>query len=357
MSRSGSGARPIADDPAGAIAPAEAERLFASFARLPALALAVSGGPDSTALLWLAARWRRALGRGPDLIAVTVDHGLRRGSGAEARAVKSLAASLGVAHRTLRWTGDKPTTGIPAAARDARYRLHARAAVAAGARHVLTAHTQDDQAETVLMRLSRGSGLAGLAAMANVSALPQSGTDAILLCRPLLGIGKARLVATLAAADVAFADDPTNRDAAFARPRWRALAAALAQEGLDAPALARLATRLGRANAALDAVAAIALREIAAHDGATGATRIDAARFAVLPDEIALRLLGRAVGAAGSEGPVELGKLESLFAALREAQATQVAPRFRRTLAGATVTAAGGAIRVATAPARRSRPE
>ena len=106
----------------------QARDLFGDWKAAPALVLAVSGGPDSLALMWLAARWRRALSRGPRLIAVTVDHGLRSEAAREARDVKRLAATLDVPHRTLRWTGTKPKAGLPAAARVARYRLLAKAA-------------------------------------------------------------------------------------------------------------------------------------------------------------------------------------------------------------------------------------
>ncbi|WP_035675498.1 tRNA lysidine(34) synthetase TilS, partial [Bradyrhizobium liaoningense] len=194
----------------------EAKRLFAGLRAAPALVLAVSGGPDSVALMWLAARWRRSLARGPLLTVVTIDHGLRREAAREAREVKRLAAGLGLPHRTLRWRGTKPKAGVPAAAREARYRLLADAARAAGASHVLTAHTRDDQAETLLMRLFRGSGLAGLSAMA-----PLSERDGIVLARPLLDVPKSQLIATLRRAKVDFAEDPTNRDAAFTRPRLR----------------------------------------------------------------------------------------------------------------------------------------
>src|SRR5580700_787401 len=134
------------DDDQSPISASEAKRLFAEWKAAPAVVLAVSGGPDSVALMWLAARWRRALRRGPRLIAVTVDHGLRAESATEARDVKRLARTLDLPHRTLRWRGAKPNTGVPAAAREVRYRLLAQAARQSGATHVLTAHTRDDQA-------------------------------------------------------------------------------------------------------------------------------------------------------------------------------------------------------------------
>jgi len=144
------------------VSAAELRSLFSELDHLPALVLAVSGGPDSTALMLLAARWRKALKKKPALMAVTVDHGLRKEAKRETAAVAKLARKLGLRHRTLRWTGAKPKTGLQEAARAARYRLLADAAHELGASHVLTAHTLDDQAETVLMRMSRGSGISGV---------------------------------------------------------------------------------------------------------------------------------------------------------------------------------------------------
>src|SRR5712672_2331962 len=240
----------MANEDKSPISAQEAKRLFADWSGVPAIVLAVSGGPDSIALMWLAPRWRRALAHGPRLIAVTVDHGLRPEAAAEAREVKRLARSLDLPHRTLRWTGPKPRTGLPAAARAARYRLLAQAARASDATHILTAHTRDDQAETLLMRMLRGSGIAGLAAMAR-----ESERDGVRLARPLLDIPKSRLVATLQKAKIDFADDPTNRDVSFTRPRLRAILPVLAEEGGDSRNLARLAARLARANAAVEVLA------------------------------------------------------------------------------------------------------
>lgn len=349
---------PTADEAAPVSAP-EAARLFADLAVCPALVLAVSGGPDSTALLVLAARWRDALGAGPKLLAVTVDHGLRPESGAEAEAVKRLAGTLGVPHRTLHWIGAKPAAGLQQAARAARYRLLAAAAHEIGARHILTAHTLDDQAETVLMRMARGSGLTGLAGMARMTPLDASfqrsaGATELVLVRPLLDIPKVRLIATLAAAGIAFAEDPSNRDPRFTRVRMRALLPALAAEGLDASRLALLSRRMARAEAALEAAVDAAFARLSLEGASDRRTVLDAAGFAALPAEVALRLVGRAIARLGDEGPVELGKLEALFGALTGSVRTAPQPpRFRRTLAGALVTLDAGRLVVERAPARR----
>ena len=298
----------------------------------------------------LAARWRKTLRHGPKLVAVTVDHGLRAEARREAAAVKRLARSLGLEHRTLRWTGRKPSAGLQQAARNARYRLLADAARGAGAQHVLTAHTLDDQAETVLIRLTRGSGIGGLAAMARVSPMPGS-EGAISLVRPLLELRKARLIATLAKAGIAHADDPSNRDPRFTRARLRAAMPVLEREGLNAERLALLARRMRRAEAALENAVDEAVAGLAPAPWA-GTIALPAAQLAQLPDEVALRLLGRAVACVGDEGPVELGKLEALYAALAASAGTV---RFRRTLAGAAVTRSGDRLTVERAPARRTR--
>ena len=345
-----------AAEPAAPVSAAEAKSLFDPFADASALVLAVSGGADSTALLVLAARWRRARKRGPRLLAVTIDHGLRRQSAAEARAVKRLARRLGVHHRTLRWTGKKPATGLQQAARSARYRLLAAAAKATNAAAVLTAHTLDDQAETMLIRMSRGSGPSGLCAMSRVAALPAPVAKEIALVRPLLDIPKARLIATLARAKIAFADDPSNRDPRFTRARLRQLMPALAREGLDARRLALLASRLRRAEAALEVAVDRAVETLSQEPWSERGPIVFAAeRFAGLPAEVALRLLGRAIARVGDEGPVELGKLEMLHGALASAY-TGGKSRLRRTLAGALVTLGENRIVLERAPARRARP-
>ena len=333
------------------VSASEANALFSDLCEFPALVLAVSGGPDSTALLTLAARWRAARKGGPKLIAVTIDHGLRPQARREAAAVARLARRLKLAHRVLRWTGAKPATGLQQAAREARYRLLAKAAHEAGAAHVLTAHTRDDQAETLLIRMSRRSGLTGLAAMRRLSAVP--GAPGVTLVRPLLGIPKSRLLATLKAAKIGHADDPSNRDPRFTRARLRKVMEALAVEGLTSDTLALLVERLARAADALAAAVDRLAEEMFIETAGPLRIGMETKRFAALPDEFGLRLIGRAIDRVGDEGPVELGKLEALKCALGGAISAE--NRFRRSLAGATVTLAGPAILVERAPPRRGR--
>jgi tRNA(Ile)-lysidine synthase len=356
----------------GAIGEAEADALFADFAAEPALVLAVSGGPDSTALLYLMARWRALRRPAPHLLAVSIDHGLRPEARHEAAAVKRLCERLGVEHRTMRWSGAKPSTGIQEAARVARYRLLRTAARRAKARCVLTAHTLDDQAETVLFRMARGSGLAGICGMARGvpidnlatgfgqpigavhSASDGERSNRVVLVRPLLEVPKGRLIVTLQEAGIAYADDPSNVDPRFARSRLRKLMPALADEGLTPLCLVRLARRVRRSEAAHEAVVDWAARRL----GLAADTRrvtLDSADWCEFPAEIALRLLGRAIGTIGTEGPVEFGKLEALSDAL-DAAVKAGDLRFRRTLAGALVSLEKNCIVIDQAPARRSRP-
>jgi tRNA(Ile)-lysidine synthase len=275
---------------------------------------------------------------------------LRPEAAREAAAVRKLSGQLGVPHRTLRWRGKKPRSGLQEAARNARYKLLAEAARREGIAHIATAHTLDDQAETVLFRMARGSGLLGLTGMAHIAPLPVRIEQEIILVRPLLHVSKARLIATLQAAKIGYSEDPSNQDPRFTRARLRTLMPVLAREGLDARGLARLALRLRRAEATV-AFAVDAARAALAPPPwrPLGPIVFETSRFARLPAEVGLRLLGEAVTHAGNEGPVELGKLEELYAALRQAPS-----RLRRTLAGALITLSRDHLTVERAPLRRA---
>jgi tRNA(Ile)-lysidine synthase len=327
------------------LADAELPALFADLSERKRVLLAVSGGPDSTALLVLAARWRGKRAA-PELIAATIDHGLRREAKKEAAAVGKLAKKLGVSHRTLKWTGKKPASGLQAAARDARYRLLVGLARKIGADAIVTAHTRDDQAETVLHRLARGSGLAGLAGIRR-----KSERDGVALLRPFLDLPKTRLVATLYAAKIPFAEDPTNRDPRFLRTRMRALAPRLAAEGLDAARLAGVARRLGRADAAIEAAVQEARGRLSRGWSNGGPIEFNAAELFALPAEVGIRLLGGAVRAAGGGARIELAKLEALYEELAAGAAAN--QRIKRSLGGAVAALEPTGVAVRRAPPRR----
>ncbi|MGU3537006.1 tRNA lysidine(34) synthetase TilS [Methylobacterium sp. A54F] len=288
--------------------------------------LAVSGGPDSTALMHVA-----AAGAGGSYHVATVDHGLRPESSSEAEAVARAASGLGLVHHTLPWTGERPTSGLQAAARAARYRLLAACAGKIGARLILTAHTRDDQAETVLMRLIAGSGLEGLAGMSAMRSLGPG----LRLGRPFLGIPKADLVAWCDARGIGYLRDPSNADPRFARSRLRRMMPILAAEGLGTARLARLAERATRDEAALKQAARAALDTVR-HVGPGPALHIDGRALVALPEAVVLRLVDLALGDAGGEPVRRLERLErlvltGLLPALREGRP------LRRTLRGLVV--------------------
>lgn len=304
--------------------------------------LAVSGGPDSTALMHAAARLRPEI----PLYVATIDHGLRPEAALEAVSVGQAAAAIGLPHAVLPWEGDKPTTGLQDAARAARYRLLTTHAAALGADLILTAHTRDDQAETVLMRLAAGSALAGLAGMRPERLL----APGLRLGRPFLGLDKVTLVEWCEGHGIPFLRDPSNANPRFARARLRAAATALAAEGLTSARLARLAERAARDETALRRAAEAALAD-ATLPGPI--LRLDGSRLIALPEAVALRCLDLAITRAGGRG-YRLERLEALvFEALLPA--LHGGTSLRRTLAGYCISAERGCgVTITPAPPRKN---
>lgn len=286
--------------------PLEPARLFRDFERFSVLLLAVSGGPDSMALLRLAALWRDR-GAGPALHVATVDHGLRENSAREAAQVAQWSQNLGVPHEILRWEGEKPVADLQRKAREARFRLLFAHARAIGAQGVVLAHHLDDQAETVLMRCARGSGVAGLAGMAREQRFAEG-----LALRPLLGTRKAELIAFCRAHHQPFFEDPSNLDPRFARARWRAAAPELQRLGLTPEHLGRLAERAAKSEAALEFSAQNLFSCLKKPEcGTYDFSRLDQAPAALVERCLALAFV-EATGAA----PARLERLERLAAHL-----------------------------------------
>lgn len=282
-----------------------AERMapFAPFEATPRLAVGVSGGPDSLALTLLAARW--AARSGGSVVALTVDHGLRREAAAEAAQVGEWLRARAVAHRILAWAGPKPQRGVQAAARAARRDLLTAYCRREGILHLLLAHHEDDQAETLVMRLAAGSGPDGLAGMAAVA----ESADLRVL-RPLLAVARARLAMTLVALGQPWIEDPGNRDPRFSRSRVRALVEA--PHKVAAPAAGFAQERAGR-----DAELAALLAENVSIYPEGWATLAPAALSGVSPD-LGRRMLARVLMSVGGQAyPPGGARLDRLDAAVR----------------------------------------
>ncbi len=260
------------------------------------------------ALMRLVARWNAGLEpkARPDIHVVTVDHALRPESAAEADFVVHEATSLGLPAQKLRWDGPHPKTGVAAAARDARYSLMADVCRQRQAA-LVTAHTLDDQAETLVMALARGAGVDGLSAMQSETQL-----HGLTVIRPFLEITRARLRATLSLAGAKWMEDPTNRDTAYERVRVREALKLLEREGVDPAGLARSSRRLSRARTALAHAADTLVGEAVVHD-VSGYCRIMREPFFQAPDEIQLRCLLLAIRTYGGGMPQSLAGAEGLL--------------------------------------------
>lgn len=291
---------------------------------LPALGLAVSGGGDSMALMQVAAEWAQ----GRRVMVATVDHGLREGSAAEAEDVARAARALGLPHAILLWRRDTQVGNLMAQARDARLRLLSGWARRNDLPAVALGHTADDLAETLLMRLARGSGVDGLAAMAEWR-------DAFEMrwLRPMLGAGRAELRDWLAARDIGWIDDPTNDNADYDRIRARQAIAAL---GLDVSGLARSAAHIAEARDALADYAALVSAETAFDRGSLILPR---GPLRDAPPEIRRRILVAAVRwVTGADYPPRRAALlHALEAVLAQG---------RVTLDGALISPTGAGLRV-----------
>ena len=322
---------------------ADIDSLFAPYAHHSSgIALAVSGGADSTALMVLAACWAQRPGAAaPRLAVLTVDHRLRPGSGAEASRVRDAATALGLRHVTLVWEGKKPETRIEELAREARYRLLTGWCRANGIACLLTAHTIEDQAETVLMRLARGSGLDGLAGIA-----AETERDGIVIARPLLGIHRDRLQRFLRDRQIGWIDDPMNEDPRYERVRLRRLRPMLEAAGLRPRSIALSARRLARARQAIEHAVDIAAATWVSADPA-GYCIVRDRMFADEPEEIGIRALRRCLDlVGGTSRAASQSALETLWRSICRGE------RRGRTLGGCRLTWTGDSLLIMREPGR-----
>lgn len=303
-------ARPVSAAEFDAVLKRDFSKILSGVRRL---AVGVSGGPDSMALALLLVEWAAQQKHSIDIHALTVDHGLRPESAKEATATGArLAGFAGVHHHILRWKGRKPKTRLMEAARQARYALMISHCREHGINHIFLAHHMDDQAETFLFRLAKGSGLDGLSGMRPVQAY-----DDIFLLRPLLGFSKQALVDTCKSRKIKFVKDPSNAKETYARPRLRKSVKALSEEGLTPKRLATTAARLERARNALDHIAEKAFQKLAKIKS-TDRIELDLGGWQKETEEIALRVLMKAIQHLRPDAAYNprMEKIEDLFADL-----------------------------------------
>lgn len=277
----------------------------------PPWAVAVSGGGDSLALMHLLHAFAEARGLAAPIV-LTVDHGLRKTSAREARQVAAWAKQAGLAAHVLTWQGRKPQNGIESEARQARYRLMGAWLKKNKIATLFVGHNLDDQAETFLLRLARGSGLDGLSGMAARAPWPVPGFAQLSVARPMLSLGRDQLRAYLSGLGQAWLDDPMNEDTSFDRVKIRKVRAALSQAGLLPARIAAAAAHLARARESLEIMTEAVLQRAARKSGA--GILLDAAALAAAPREVGLRGLASVLMAVGGQAyRPRFESLERLF--------------------------------------------
>lgn len=326
----------------------------------PAIAVGVSGGCDSMALVLLADLWAKS--HGAEVLAITVDHGLRKNSAIEAEQVGTWLKARGINHKIIKWeNGMSQLGGVQARARVARYGLMADVCKKSAIKHLLVAHNIEDQAETFLMRLAHKSGLDGLSAMARQRALEN--TD-ITIVRPLLGIGKARLKETLKLAGQPWIEDPSNRDTKFERVRTRKLLAQLETvEGITPANIAGAANGARGIRDALESASQLFIESHVSNGGSLyggslygPAARLNIAEFLDLPVEIQGRVLStiitqtRSRATNGGYRPAS-DKISRIIARLGE-EPTHEQGFKARTLGGCKISLKRGVLTIKPEPMR-----
>lgn len=285
-------------------------------------AIAISGGGDSVALMHLAADWSKITGAVPPVV-LTIDHGLRPQSASDAARAVDWAEQLGLKAAVLVWEGPKPSTGIEEQARIARYRLLGRWCADRRIYNLFLGHTRDDQAETFLLRLARGSGIDGLAGMMPWGPLPVPQYSSVRVVRPLLDFSRDELRAYLRQRGAIWLEDEMNDDPAYARVRIRQLMPAIAAAGLAPQRIVNASKHISRARLALEAGTRDFLQEhvrfCASESYGTTDALLDGDTFRLIPCEIGLRVLSEILlRVGGGNYRPRFERLERLYRAITE---------------------------------------
>lgn len=272
------------------------------------IAIGVSGGADSLALMLLVADWSEKQNISPEITIYCVNHGLRKGASAECELVVREAKKLGLEAYVLHWQGEKSKSALQENARNARYRLIGQAMKQNGAQILLTAHHSFDQMETILMRMANGSGMSGMVGMAKLSQI-----QGVEIYRPLLQISPDDLAKIVKQANITPVFDPSNIDENYERVRWRKILPILFNLGLDASRFEKLSVRLNRADEALNEITNILFDEKVTIDSFAVA-KISKKDFLLQSKELQIRLLQKILRKIGShKKPYALSQIEVLL--------------------------------------------
>ncbi|MCF6343841.1 MAG: tRNA lysidine(34) synthetase TilS [Devosiaceae bacterium] len=279
------------------------------------IALGVSGGADSLALMLIVAKWVSKIDETPQVFVYSVDHKLRPNSDKEVAYVIKQAKKLGLKAKALSWQGKKPTTGIQEKARIARYQLIKQAMKQDKVEILLTGHHAYDQAETILMRMAHSSGIKGLGGMNKFSKVEE-----VKIFRPLLEISPTLLHEIVANSDLRAINDPSNENKDFERIRWRKILPSLFELGLNERQFSIFSKRIKRANEALEENCLISFEKIITID-ILGILHIDKQGFNNLSQEIKIRTLQKAIRYIGNDAkPFALAKIEQLSTKMQDAE-------------------------------------
>ena len=283
--------------------------LFSSYINHDRIALAVSGGRDSMALMYLVYRWKAHLALNIEIEVLTVNHNLRKAAEDECGFVQKIAKNYGFKHKVLIWEHEHVETSIQEKARKARYQLMLDYVREENIDTILTAHTSDDNIETFIMRLAKGSGLDGLKSINEIRH-----EDGIQIERPILSLSRSITTEILRSMGNEWVDDPTNDDESFERVKIRNNISSLSSFNISSGNLTKTIQRLARAHESISFFTDLLSQELVELNE-LGYADVNFDKLRNYPKEIILRVFAKALTDING-GTVSLSSLEAVFAEL-----------------------------------------